>query len=156
MTQGSFVHKTQHQFRKLTGHIETLDEGISDLIGSAVAERTVGQDVAFGIDAAHTWTWVDAFFIDARTIHGTFRTNDTLGRSAVGRRSLISRQTRTTSFSIYIKASGVWTAWRRLARIVCQCWSCARSITRRGLIHKNKRDRRILYTYKYLVWVHSI
>lgn len=78
--------------RKLTGHVETLDEGISDLIGSAAAERTVRQDGAFGVDATHTWTWINAFLIDACTIHGALRTNNTFG-FAGGRSSLISRQT---------------------------------------------------------------
>lgn len=99
------------------------------MIGSAAAERTVRQDVAFRIHAAHTWTRIDAFPIDARTIHGTFRINDTLG-SAVGRSSLVRGQTRTTSFSVYIETSAVRTARGRLARIVYQCRSCARLITR--------------------------
>lgn len=92
----------------LTGHVETLDEGVSNLTRSATTEWAVGQDVAFGVDTAHTWARIDTSLIDTRAIHRTFCVNDTLG-SAVGRSSLISGQARTAGFSVYITASAIWT-----------------------------------------------
>lgn len=72
----------------LTGHVEALDERISDSAGRATAERAVGPGGAFGIDAAHAWARIDASLVDARATHRAFRANDAFG-FASGWRSLI-------------------------------------------------------------------
>lgn len=113
---------------QLTGHVETLDEGIADLSGCATAERTVGQGVASRVDAAHTRARISALLIDARAISGTLRADDALG-SAVRGGTLVIGQTGAAGFSVRVEALAVRAARRRPARIAhgCRNWEGNRS-----------------------------
>lgn len=89
----------------------------------------MGQDVALGVDAAHTWAWINTLLIDTRAVHGTFRANDALG-SALGRISLVIRQARAAGLPVLIKAIAVRAAGGWLARVARGRRSCATRITR--------------------------
>lgn len=89
----------------------------------------MGQGVALGVDATHTWARINALLIDTRAIHGAFRANNTL-RPALGRISLVIRQTRTAGLPVSIKAVAVRAAGGWMAGVAYGRRSCATRITR--------------------------
>lgn len=111
--------------RKKLTNSRALCEWIAGVARWASANRIVIRCMAHRLDAASVRTWIGAFTIDAGAIVWTFRTDNAFG-ATIRRCTDVVRLTRTHCVPIVVAAIAVWSAWRRLARILVLSWGCNR------------------------------
>lgn len=73
-------------------------------------------NATFGIDAARSWTRVNAFIVDASPILGTIAVHDALGTAFNIWIAVIFGQTGARAGAVSFFANGIGSTWRRLTR----------------------------------------
>lgn len=100
----------------------TVCERISSIMFWTWANWSVIDNSADCIEAARSKTWVSTFLIDTCFVTWAFRVDWTF-RTAIWRRSNISRQTWTWRWSIDISTLWKWATWWWVARVTVRILS---------------------------------
>ncbi len=99
-------------------------KGISRESVSATTNRTVIDDLTFGINTAGSGARINAFLIGARFVQITIWADGTFG-PARWRCANETLQTRTYGLIVVFSTSTIRTAWWRLARILMSHNNCS-------------------------------
>lgn len=90
---------------------------IANVTSVAYAQRRVVHDLALGIVAARSWTWIDALVIDAGPIRRTFAVQNTLGTALDVRIAVVLWNAGARPRTVVLLADGIRSAGCRLARM---------------------------------------
>lgn len=88
----------------------TSGEGISGVSRRAAANRVVVHYLAYGVESAGSWAWVDAFVVETCLSQRAFRADHALW-SALRRATDHSRLARAHGYAVIYFADAVRSTW---------------------------------------------